>query len=138
MRAALAEASGYADDDELGMDNLNLASDEDDIFLPDDASDTSTPKLSSRSSLKHVQAANLPSEPLEGSGVVRRSYQESSAPPEGAGGYQTGEFVPPQVNQFLRFYKRHVQELTPTALNADFWLLCELRQNCPCFLTSGS
>lgn len=54
---------------------------------------------SKRPSLEHGSRVYHPSEPLEGAGAARSVYTESSAPPEGAGGYQTGQFVPPVVSR---------------------------------------
>ena len=100
MRAALAEASGFGNpDDDIGLEDLEIGTDDESDL--DGGSDVGTPKLGSRSSLKHNHVASHASEPLEGAGTTRRSYQESSAPPEGAGGYQAGEFVPPQVPSHL-------------------------------------
>ena len=96
MRKALAEAQGFGDADDLALDDLQLGSEDEDGSDIDGLSEASTPKTSS-SGLKHDNIVSHATEPLEGAGVTRRSYQESSAPPEGCGGYQTGEFVPPQV-----------------------------------------
>lgn len=95
MRAALAEAAGYDDPAEPPIKPLeDLHLEKDDAGY--DMTSPNTPKRSSEE-LQHNAAAYHPSEPLEGAGAARRFFTESSAPPEGAGGYQTGDFVPPVV-----------------------------------------
>ena len=95
MRAALAEAQGYDDPNDppvAPLEDLRLDEDEAGYNL----TSPNTPKRRSEE-LKHDLLVRHPTEPLEGAGAAPRSYTESSAPPEGAGGYQTGEFVPPVV-----------------------------------------
>lgn len=94
LRAALAEAQGYDDPDEppvQALEELNLEPDESGY----DMTSPNTPRGSI--DLKHNTVADVPSEPLEGAGAAKRTYSESSAPPEGAGGFSCSEFVPPVV-----------------------------------------
>lgn len=90
MRAALREAQGYDDPDDPPIPPMETD-------LDHIESVSSTPKRRS-GELYPDELVAFPSEPLEGAGAASKAYSESSAPPEGAGGYTTGEFVPPVVS----------------------------------------
>lgn len=103
IKAALAEAQGYDDPDEppvRPLEDMQLDDDDDDDAAYD-MSSPSTPSKRSRPSveLKQDVLRAHASEPLHGAGTAYRAYSESSAPPEGAGGYSAGEFVPPVVTE---------------------------------------
>lgn len=98
LKAALEEAQGYDDPDAppvLPLEELELT-DEDDMMY--DMSSPSSPTKRPSVDLKHDSLKDHASEPLRGAGTASRSYIESSAPPEGAGGYSAGQFVPPVVS----------------------------------------
>ena len=97
LKAALEEAQGYDDPEAppvLPLEDMQLSDDDDMIY---DLSSPSSPSKRLSSDLKHDRLKEHASEPLHGAGTASRYYMESSAPPEGAGGYSVGEFVPPVV-----------------------------------------
>ena len=99
LKAALAEAQGYDDPDEppvLPLEDMQLSDDDDDLAY--DMSSPSSPSKRRSLDLKHDSLKEHASEPLHGAGTTTRYYTESSAPPEGAGGFSAGEFVPPVVS----------------------------------------
>lgn len=101
LRAALAEAQGYDDPDEppvLPLEDMQLSDDNDSVY---DFSSPSSPSKRPSLDLKHDSLKEHASEPLYGAGTASRGYRESSAPPEGAGGFSIGEFVPPVVSPAL-------------------------------------
>lgn len=109
LRAALAEAEGYDDPNAppvRPLEDMQITDDEDDDLVYDD--DFSTPSSPSKRPSVDLKPDNLKayaSEPLHGAGTASRSYTESSAPPEGAGGYSAGDFVPPVVGYIIHFPK---------------------------------
>ena len=99
LKAALAEAQGYDDPDEppvLPLEDMQLSDDDDDLAY--DMSSPSSPSKRRSADLKHDSLREHATEPLHGAGTTTRYYMESSAPPEGAGGFSAGEFIPPVVS----------------------------------------
>lgn len=76
------------------LEDLDLTDDDD---MGYDSSSPSSPSKRPSVDLKHDSLKDHASEPLHGAGTTSRYYTESSAPPEGAGGFSVGQFVPPVV-----------------------------------------